>query len=317
MGCVRSVRKSSSFEFMIARYVRPISAAASWARRLAFFALVLFVVSAAVHRAGLLATPDFVAVAAIAGAVAVIAFLLSLVGFLRLWQIGAKGGWSSLAGLVCSAVVLAPIGYGAWLYADLPRIHDVASDIAAIPQWIEQPTADQEWMPRHDDAAAARRAEAEFYPQIVGRRYEGAVDRVLAAVRRAAGEVDLRIVAEKGTDVTAPDIGTPTPQPPDASADTIPQPGSIPVPRERPSPLAVGQAQSVKPRVVLIQATHRSPVFGFPSDVVIRLSEEEATTVVDMRVSSRYGDHDLGSGAALIGAFFDRLDNELLGISAG
>lgn len=305
---------------MVARYVRPVSAAASWSRRLAVFALTLFLMATAVHRAGLLATPDFVAVGAIAGAVAVVAFLLAAVGLLRLWQVGAEGGWSSLAGLACSAVVLLPIGYGTWLYFDLPRIHDVASDLAAVPQWIEVPRADQEWMPRRDDTAAARRAQADYYPQIVGRRYEGAVDRVLAAVRLAADDVGLNVVAESGTNTLPPDVGMPMPQPPAArgnGGDAVPEAGSIPIPLERPNPLPVGETVAVKPRVVLIQATHRSAVFGFLSDVVIRLSEEEATTVVDIRVRSRYGDHDLGSGAALIGAFFDTLDKELLGIAAG
>lgn len=304
---------------MIARYVRPISAAASWSRRLSFFALVLFAVAAAVHRSGVMATPYFVAVAAIAGGFAVLGFLLACVGFLRLWQVGAKGGWSSLVGLACSAVVLVPIGYAGWLYVDLPRIHDVASDLAAVPQWIKKPEAGKDWLPRDNDDTVDRRVQAEYYPQIVGRRYEGAVDRVLAAVRLAAADVHLNVVAEKGADLAVPDVGTPTPQPPEDAVDpegALPGPENIPIPLERPDLMSV-EAQPARPRVVLIQATHRSAVFGFPSDVMIRLSEEESTTVVDMRVRSRYGDHDLGSGAALIGAFFDRLDKELLGISAG
>jgi len=305
---------------MTARYVRPVSAAASLSRRLGLFGLVLFVVASLVHRSGLLATPDFIAVAAIAGVVAGLAFLLAWVGLLRLWQVGAKGGWSSLAGLFCAAIVLVPIGYGVWLYTDLPRIHDVSSDLVSAPGWIEESHAEQRWMPRHDDPAAARRAQALYYPEIVGRRYEGAVDRVLTAVRQAADEINLHIVAEKGAQAVPADIGTPTPQPLDAPADTeggAPVAGDIPVPLARPNPLPVGAAAPARQRVVVIQATHRSPVFGFPSDVVIRLSEEEATTAVDIRVRARYGDHDLGSGAALIGAFFDKLDNELVGISAG
>jgi hypothetical protein len=312
--------EGSSVEFMVARYVRPVSSAASWSRRLSIFALVLFLVATVVHRISLLATPDFIAVGAIAGAAAVLAFLLAVVGLLRLWQVGAEGGWSSLVGLVCSAVVLLPIGYGAWLYFDLPRIHDIASDLAAVPQWIEEPHADQEWMPRHDDIAAARRVQAEYYPQVVGRRYEGAVDRVLTAVRLAAADVDLQVVAESGTSTLPPDVGMPMPQPP-ASSDNGEAGGpvarNIPIPLERPNPVALDQMMAVKPRVVLIQATHRTPVFGFLSDVLIRLSEEEATTVVDIRVRSRYGDHDLGSGSALIGAFFDTLDKELLGTVTG
>jgi len=56
-------------------------------------------------------------------------------------------------------------------------------------------------------------------------------------------------------------------------------------------------------------------VFGFASDISIRLSEEAETTYVDMRSVSRFGPHDLGSNALIISEFLAALDAELLGIS--
>ena len=51
-----------------------------------------------------------------------------------------------------------------------------------------------------------------------------------------------------------------------------------------------------------------SYLLGFPSDVAIRVSDEEAASYVDMRSASRYGRHDFGDNAMRIGRFFDDLD---------
>jgi hypothetical protein len=47
---------------------------------------------------------------------------------------------------------------------------------------------------------------------------------------------------------------------------------------------------------------------GFPSDVAIRLVEEDASVYVDMRSASRYGSHDLGDNARRIESFLLALD---------
>lgn len=49
----------------------------------------------------------------------------------------------------------------------------------------------------------------------------------------------------------------------------------------------------------------------FPADAVVRLSDEEETTFVDMRIAARYGPHDLGSNARRIHAFMAELEAEL------
>jgi uncharacterized protein (DUF1499 family) len=59
---------------------------------------------------------------------------------------------------------------------------------------------------------------------------------------------------------------------------------------------------------VTIEATARTLVFGFPNDVAIRITDEDGTVFVDMRSSSRYGQHDLGDNAARILSFYQHLD---------
>ncbi len=52
-----------------------------------------------------------------------------------------------------------------------------------------------------------------------------------------------------------------------------------------------------------IEATDRTPVFGFPSDIVIRIRASATSTAIDVRAVSRFGRHDFGAGAARIRKF--------------
>ncbi len=62
---------------------------------------------------------------------------------------------------------------------------------------------------------------------------------------------------------------------------------------------------------ITIEALARTAIFGFPSDVAIRLIDEGSSTYVDMRSASRYGEYDLGDNAARIEAFLGDLDVEI------
>lgn len=64
-----------------------------------------------------------------------------------------------------------------------------------------------------------------------------------------------------------------------------------------------------------LQGETRTKIIGLPLDVVIRLHEEAETTLVDIRVASRYGAHDLGVSAGVAEAYLKALDAELLGIA--
>lgn len=57
-----------------------------------------------------------------------------------------------------------------------------------------------------------------------------------------------------------------------------------------------------------IEAVARTPIMGFRDDIVIRVRGIDESARVDMRSSSRYGSHDLGSNASRIRAFLDNLE---------
>lgn len=61
----------------------------------------------------------------------------------------------------------------------------------------------------------------------------------------------------------------------------------------------------------LLEATHRTPWFGFIDDIVVRVAETGEGVRVDIRSASRVGESDLGANAGRIGAFFEELDRRL------
>ncbi len=306
---------------MTARYDRPVSLAAILARRIAVFSLVLFAFAALAHRFASLTVGHFLAIWAVAAVLAAIGLLLSFVGLARLWAVGAKGGWSSVAALVCALLVIVPVAYGAWLFVDLPETADVTSDPGDPPQWVTPPQDGEGAAIAGTAAQPPGPPGPEAYSGLVGRRYEGAMDRVLQAVKMAMADAGMQIVSETGVDAAAPPPGAPQPGAPRSAGPPGREPGVprdasvVPIPLDRPSPIVLDAPAA--PKVVRIQAIHRTPVLGLTSDVLIRLREDDESTVADMRVAARFGPHDLGTGAALIRRFFDSLDRDLLGMAGG
>ncbi len=287
------------------RYDRPVSHAASWARRIGLFALALFIVSALLHRVGIIVSDTFVTLFVLSGGLAALAFLLSAIGLLRLWMVGARGGRASAKGLFFSLLVLVPVGLALYRVYTLPRLHDISTDTADAPAFLKPVGHSAFWLPLVGAGDAGYTGQKEAYPKVTGRRYEGAMDRILEAVRLVAENNRISII-----NVKMPEIR-------ETGGSSIverrtPEPGEAIVSDDATdAPVA---ADAVQPQIVL-QGETRTLVFGFESDVSIRLSEEAETTYVDMRSVSRFGPHDLGSNAQIITDFLAALDAELLGIS--
>lgn len=60
-----------------------------------------------------------------------------------------------------------------------------------------------------------------------------------------------------------------------------------------------------------IEAVARTAIMGFRDDVVIRIRGVDESSRVDVRSSSRYGSHDLGSNASRISAFLESLELDI------
>lgn len=291
---------------------RPVSIAAIWSRRLGIFALALAAVAFLLHRLDILSVSNAVAVILLAAVIALFAVGLAMIGFTMLWLSGAEGGRASFVGLVVALLVLGPVGFGAAQYLLLPAIHDISTDPVDAPTWLEPPRPERSWMPRRPEPTGeARQAQASAYPRLTGRRYEGAIDRVLEAVSALAIERKWVLVDKAGADFLNPDIAAPQEEKADAGPSA--PPGTIPIPEPRPV-VTEGLANVTAP-VVLLQFSWRSPILGLDHDILLRLIEEEETTFVDMRAATRAGQHDLGTNSALVQEFLRALDVALLGIA--
>ncbi|MBX5165315.1 MULTISPECIES: DUF1499 domain-containing protein [unclassified Rhizobium] len=302
---------------MAIRFDRPVSNAARFSRLLGAFSLVLALAVLVAHRFGGLATPYLVLLLIAAAGGALLAALLAAVGLRSLWMTGAEGGLAALAALIYAAFPLALGAFATEHYLTLPDIYDVSTDPVSVPDWLSPPKADQIWLKRNPVMPEDREKQMTAYPELTGRRYEGALDRVLEAVRKVAKLRGFTIIRTTGD--TEPDRDPedrPAKPEPSDDAAVADAPDIVPVPTPRPYDDDVAKLIRGANGVTL-QATNRTLILGLRFDILIRLREEAETTFVDIRVASRYGQHDLGFSADIAGDYLKALDSELLGIAGG
>jgi hypothetical protein len=281
--------------------------------------MVLFLIAVPLHRFGPLTTPDFISLTLIAASIAALALLLALIGLQRLWATGARGGIWAMYAIVLSAPSLGVVGFAALLYWQNPKIIDISTDVTDVPAWLSVPSADQQWLPRPADISKADRdAQAQAFPSLAGHRYEGAIDRVYTAARKVAKAQHIRILHTEGLVGALPEapIGVPSQDQgasgPEFEPDELPS--VVPVPLARP-PEAPQPTFFNGSGVVTLQGDMRTLVWGLRFDVLIRLREDTETTLVDVRVASRFGPHDLGMGADIAQAYLDALNAEMQGLN--
>lgn len=299
---------------------RPRSIAAAWSRGLGRFAVLLALIALALHRVGMLELPNTVAAVLLATVLAAFVLGLAIIGFFMLWHIGAKGGHASFSGMVMALLILIPVGLAASRFVLLPRIHDISTDVQNPPEWLEEPEIKRSWISRSDGSRPeARQLQIQAYSQITGRRYEGAIDRVLLAVQTVAREKKWTQVANVGVEALVdglePSSGDAASQDAASQSNGEADPERAPLPAPRPN--IEDESLAPMPSYAVVQYRARTLVLGIPQDVLIRLSEEEQTTFVDMRAATRDGEHDFGINADLIRSFLRDLDLQLLGIAGG
>jgi hypothetical protein len=304
---------------MAIRFDRPISSAARFSRRFAAFALVLCLAALIGHRFAGLATPYLVLILIVATGFSILAAVLAAAGLRSLWLTGAEGGHDALKALIFAALPLVIGGLAVERYFSMPVIYDVSTDPVSAPDWLKAPGADQIWLKRAPVTPEDREKQLEAYPELTGRRYDGAIDRVLEAVKKVARLNGIRITRAEGDSVPTRDPeDKPAAKPQAQAADNTAVPDAAPdvVPVPTPRPYDDDVAQLIRrANGVTLQGETRTLVLGLRFDVIIRLREEAETTFVDVRVASRYGPSDLGFSADIAEDYLKALDAELLGIA--
>lgn len=165
------------------RYQRRQSRSAIWAMRTGIFAFFLLVLGFLPYRFWKLELPDFVLVAALSGALAVLALILAAMGFRNLWLNGDKGGARSFWGSLAALATLTPLCAIAAFWFSSPPLFDISTDLQTPPQF---PLFLTEHTPRMNAISSSIAGDPlqqlTAYPDVVGRRYDAAPDRVGAGV---------------------------------------------------------------------------------------------------------------------------------------
>lgn len=234
------------------------------------FAAVLFAMAALSHRHELIDTVTLFWVVGGVGTLAVLGLGLAAAGLSQIWREGDLGARDGVVGVLVALLVLAPFFVSGYRFFAYPALNDVSTDLADPPRFtFLQAARTPQMNPLGPIGEAAAALQQERYPEITGRRYDLAADRIVGIVRQ--------LTADRGwTVVYAPNIA-----------------------REEP---VAGDAT--------FEAVAYSLLLAIPSDVAIRIVDEQGSTYVDMRSASRYGLHDFGDNARRIDAFLSDLDTE-------
>ena len=286
------------------------SPASRWSARLAYFATILLLVAGLSHRFGLLETVPFLGVLLIVCLLAAAGLGFAFAGFADLWERGDRGGRRALAAAIVCLVLLAPYALGAWRVMEYPQLTDVATDLDDPPAFL---SLSSQRPPFANPVAAIDMSKAQMirasYPDLVGRRYPVSPDQVLEQVQALIADRGWSIAARHGV-VDEPVV----PPAEDEAGEAL-----LPTPEPRPTaggaaPPPIAGEEEAAPEdggaggEASIEVRAFSPWLRFPSDVVVRLTDEGEATFVDMRSASHFARHDLGDNADRIRRFLADLD---------
>jgi len=280
------------------------SQAARLARLLGALALPVLVLTALGSRTGLVPGSALVPALGLGFALAVAALAAGIAALVDIWRSGAEGAGAAIAGMIYAApvlLILSAIVAAAVLY---PQRTEVSTDPVDPPQFVAR--APDAAVAAPDDAAGPA---APVAPRI----YAQPIAAVFTAVRGLIDQRGWEVVHER----------------PPASLPAEPAPKREPAPevvdeilnakatltqsrgealRTPPGEPARQAAAPARADLGEIEAVAKTPIFGFPDDVIIRLRETPEGTRVDVRSASRIGRHDLGQNERRVNRLLADLD---------
>jgi hypothetical protein len=288
---------------MVGHYRRRRSAAAFWCERIALLCVPYFAIAVVLHRTDRVTSPQAVWLIGFGLVMLLASLTLGVRAIAELWNSGNRGGKAAARGMLLTLAMLAPFCWYGYLAMKHPALSDVSTNPYDPPplfaaasfhdrlgiRGANRPTL---YEPAYGDLIVST------YPRIGPRRYNAGAERIFDAVKF--------LIEDRGWDILA--MRQETAAVPPASADAALIGAEVSEPR------APAERQGTGVGEMRIEAVSSSLIFGFRSDLVVAITPEEETTLVDMRSASRWGKHDFGKNAELIEKFLRDLDKALLGI---
>lgn len=271
---------------MSGHYLRRRARGADWAFRLVGFAGAFLVVSLVLFRLGGLDLEAFSWTILVAGTLAACGLVLSLLGLSDAWRKGAFGGGRALGALALGVFVASPFALAFALALEHP-----AGNVAETASFG----------PIRAAAASAPAAPGSLANVIPGRDYAATASAVFGAAQSVIEASGWALV----------DVETALPA--NAAEGDLGVSGTVvaPVPTLRDSvdfSRTYDNYATLDSEEYVVAARAEMPIFAFPSDVTIRIQEEDGVTFVDMRSASPSLDRDLGQNQRFITSFLTRLD---------
>jgi uncharacterized protein (DUF1499 family) len=166
----------------------PVSRAAAWSRRVAWFALLVTVMAVALMRFRLVELLQGAVSLAAGLGLALIAVGLALVAFIRIWTEGRRGLGAAVKGLLIAFLVLAWPAWHALKALALPAINDVTTDTENPPAFARSRAALEKRDGRvpPDPPRDHRLKQREAYAQIAPLTLDLPPEEAFALARRAA-----------------------------------------------------------------------------------------------------------------------------------
>ncbi len=168
-------------------FEEPVSRAAIWSRRLAWFSLAVLALSLLLVR---LREPSIEGLAPVAGAYVIVlaALALAFLAFIRIWQSGHRGVGMAAGAMLLSLIMLVPAGYVAVRLVTKPALSDVSTDIEDPPAFSRSQAALAARSSRvpSDIPSERRRLQRQAYPKVVPILLEVPADAAFNLARRAA-----------------------------------------------------------------------------------------------------------------------------------
>jgi Protein of unknown function (DUF1499) len=263
---------------------QPISRLAIWARRIALFSLVATLVAIIIVRSGAL---DIVpALSTLAGALvlAVVAILLAFGAGIVIWREGVGGLRQAVSALLIGVALIGyPLYLGIKAYK-LPAIYDITTDAIDPPQF----DAIARLRPRDANPIAY---EGLYAAELQHAAYSDIEPEDTNATPQEAFDAAMKVIAKRRwrlVDARPPQQGA-----------------ALRVVDARPPQCSASRNDGC------IEAIARTPILGFRDDVVVRVRATSDGSRIDVRSSSRYGRHDLGTNAARVRGLISDIDDIL------
>jgi len=281
------------------------SGAAVYCQRFGFFLIPYFLLVILLYRLGAVQLNQILVLSGLGFLIAIMALVFGIRAIMEIWSRGWRGGSMVVRGILITLFVLLPFAFYAFLALRHPLANDVSTDTFSPPRYV---SAEQVRASGGNGLNPVRSYDDDYadlivisYPRLQSRRYPAGPERVLEAVRAVIAENEWPVSGTRG--VPEPIAGGEI-----IEGETVLEGAPTTAPEN-------GEEAPSFPDDIFVEFVDRTPIFGFENDVVVRIITEDRNTLVDMRSSSRWGEHDFGYNARLIREFLNQLDEALLGIA--